>query len=109
MFASGSPFENVEINGKIYKPGQGNNAYIFPGISLGCVLFKAKHIPDKLFLLAARVSSAFDSSLILFLADMANSLASSRIGFRKITLQVLSSLSSSEKHTRDICPNSNGG
>ncbi|VDM53812.1 unnamed protein product, partial [Angiostrongylus costaricensis] len=54
LFASGSPFENVELNGKLYKPGQGNNAYIFPGIALGCVLFKAKRIPDKLFLLAAR-------------------------------------------------------
>ncbi|WKX96426.1 hypothetical protein Q1695_012681 [Nippostrongylus brasiliensis] len=54
LFASGSPFDNVELNGKLYKPGQGNNAYIFPGIALGCVLFKAKHIPDKLFLLAAR-------------------------------------------------------
>uniref|UniRef100_A0A1I7XPG0 Malic enzyme n=1 Tax=Heterorhabditis bacteriophora TaxID=37862 RepID=A0A1I7XPG0_HETBA len=54
LFASGSPFENVEMNGKLYKPGQGNNAYIFPGVSLGCILFKTKHIPDKVFLLAAR-------------------------------------------------------
>ncbi|VDK48743.1 unnamed protein product [Cylicostephanus goldi] len=54
LFASGSPFENVEMNGKVYKPGQGNNAYIFPGVGLGCILFKAKHIPDTIFLLAAR-------------------------------------------------------
>ncbi|PIO58823.1 malic enzyme, NAD binding domain protein, partial [Teladorsagia circumcincta] len=54
LFASGSPFENVQYKGKTYKPGQGNNAYIFPGIGLGAVLFRSKHITDKVFLLAAR-------------------------------------------------------
>ncbi|KAK6737776.1 hypothetical protein RB195_020086 [Necator americanus] len=54
LFASGSPFENVEMHGKLYKPGQGNNSYIFPGVALGAILFKAKHIPDKAFLIAAR-------------------------------------------------------
>ncbi|XGW07484.1 hypothetical protein V3C99_010564 [Haemonchus contortus] len=54
LFASGSPFDNVELNGKLYKPGQGNNSYIFPGVALAAVLFKAKRIPDKAFLIAAR-------------------------------------------------------
>ncbi|MFH4973561.1 hypothetical protein AB6A40_000270 [Gnathostoma spinigerum] len=54
VFASGSPFPNVELNGKVYKPGQGNNSYIFPGVALGCILFQVRHIDDDLFLLAAK-------------------------------------------------------
>jgi len=54
LFASGSPFENVEVNGKTYEPSQGNNAYIYPGVALGVILFQVRHIDNSLFLLAAR-------------------------------------------------------
>uniref|UniRef100_A0A183D0R4 Malic_M domain-containing protein n=1 Tax=Gongylonema pulchrum TaxID=637853 RepID=A0A183D0R4_9BILA len=55
LFASGSPFPNLRLNGKLYKPGQGNNSYIFPGVALGIILFQVRHIEDELFLIAARV------------------------------------------------------
>jgi len=54
IFASGSPFGEVEYQGQVFRPGQGNNAYVFPGIGLGAVACKAKLIPDDFFLTAAR-------------------------------------------------------
>ena len=54
IFASGSPFDPVTYGGKTFEPGQGNNAYIFPGIGLGLLEAKAKTCPDQVFILAAQ-------------------------------------------------------
>ncbi len=53
IFTSGSPFNAVEFGGKTHQPGQGNNAYVFPGIGLGAIACQAKHINDAMFLAAA--------------------------------------------------------
>ena len=54
IFASGSPFPPVTYDGRTYRPTQGNNAYVFPGIGLGAIACRARTLPDELFLTAAR-------------------------------------------------------
>ena len=55
VFASGSPSAPVLYAGKTYVPGQGNNAYVFPGIGLGAIACQSSRITDEMFLEAARI------------------------------------------------------
>jgi malate dehydrogenase (oxaloacetate-decarboxylating)(NADP+) len=54
LFACGSPFDPVAINGKRFVPRQGNNSYIFPGVGLGAIVTGAARITEPMFMAAAR-------------------------------------------------------
>ncbi|KAA8549775.1 hypothetical protein F0562_001207 [Nyssa sinensis] len=70
IFASGSPFDLVEYNGKVYTSGQANNAYIFPGLGLGLIMSGAIRVHDDMLLAASEALTAevthenFDKGLI---------------------------------------------
>jgi len=61
LFSSGSPFAPVTLNDRTHRPGQGNNAYIFPGIGLGALAAKATRLPEEAFLASARSLADFVS------------------------------------------------
>jgi malate dehydrogenase (oxaloacetate-decarboxylating)(NADP+) len=58
LFASGSPFDPVNLGGVRYVPRQGNNSYIFPGVGLGVVAVRAARVTEEMFMAAARALAA---------------------------------------------------
>jgi malate dehydrogenase (oxaloacetate-decarboxylating)(NADP+) len=54
VYAAGVPFEPVVLGGKTYVPGQANNFYCFPGVSLGIYATKPKKVTDELWIESAK-------------------------------------------------------
>ncbi|MCZ6689210.1 MAG: NAD-dependent malic enzyme [Planctomycetota bacterium] len=54
LVATGSPFGDVEYEGRTIPVAQGNNALIFPGLGLGAVVMGASRVTDGMLLAAAR-------------------------------------------------------
>lgn len=60
VFASGSPFENVDLgNGKVGHVNQANNMYLFPGIGLGTLLSGAHFISEGMLQAAAECLASY--------------------------------------------------
>jgi malate dehydrogenase (oxaloacetate-decarboxylating)(NADP+) len=54
VFASGSPFPPVEIAGRRFVPGQGNNVYVFPAMGMAVFATEAMLVTEEMFIVAAQ-------------------------------------------------------
>lgn len=63
LVATGSPFPDVEINGKKIRIAQCNNALAFPGIGLGILAVKAKRVSDDMLWAACQTLCNYSPAL----------------------------------------------
>lgn len=70
IVATGSPFAPVSYKGKTYVVGQGNNAFVFPGLGFGAILAEAREITDNMVLAAAYALADFSAHKYLPKGDV---------------------------------------
>jgi malate dehydrogenase (oxaloacetate-decarboxylating) len=58
LVATGTPWAPVFYKGSAYHIGQANNALIYPGIGLGTIVARAKHVSDGMLLAASEAIAA---------------------------------------------------
>ena len=54
LVGTGSPFDAVEVNGKLVRISQINNSFIFPGLALGILVSRSTRVSDAMIMASAK-------------------------------------------------------
>ena len=63
LVGTGSPFEPVEVNGKLTRISQVNNSFIFPGLALGILVSRTTRVSDAMIMASAKALASLSPTL----------------------------------------------
>lgn len=90
IFASGSPFDTVEMkDGRTFYPTQCNNMFVFPGLGLGVTLCGAKTVSDRMLYVAAEALANYVTEDELAQGKVFPNLAKIRDVSKKVAIAVI--------------------
>jgi malate dehydrogenase (oxaloacetate-decarboxylating) len=84
LVATGSPFPDVDIDGKAVHITQTNNSYIFPGLALGILVSRARRVTDGMIMASMKQLAALSPTVKDRNANLLPPIGDSR----KVALQV---------------------
>jgi malate dehydrogenase (oxaloacetate-decarboxylating) len=84
LVGTGSPFEPVEVNGKLVRISQVNNSFIFPGLALGILVSRSTRVSDAMIMASAKALAGMSPSI----ADPSAPLLPPIADCRKVSLVV---------------------
>ncbi|MGD0546348.1 MAG: NAD-dependent malic enzyme [Terracidiphilus sp.] len=63
LVGTGSPFDPVEVNGKLVRISQVNNSFIFPGLALGILVSRSTRVSDAMIMASAKALASLSPML----------------------------------------------
>jgi malate dehydrogenase (oxaloacetate-decarboxylating) len=84
LVGTGSPFDPVEVDGKMVRISQINNSFIFPGLALGILVSRSTRVSDAMIMASAKSLA----TLSPILADKSAPLLPPIADCRKVSLVV---------------------
>ena len=104
IFASGSPFDKVQLNGVTHVPGQCNNSYIFPGVGLAVTFCRSLCVTEEHFVIAAHALAESVSQKQLDSGCLFPPLAESRVVSLLVATRVAQNIIDNNHHRLPVVP-----